>query len=366
MRVGILGATGQAGQLIARWVISENIGDVALMGRNREKLETLRETLLPKASSIPETAVVDVLDQQSLEQAFQKIDIAIIALSSYEQLPAVIRAALNTKTDCLDILLCSAAKRQFLEAQRELFEKRGLCCITDAGYHPGVPAALARYAEELCPGLRSVEIYGSFGVNWSKKHIAPETMTDFMRELKTMDMSVLKDGTWISSWKHIKRFDFGDGRGEQDCAAMGMDEMRHLLRFIPTVNNAGFYVAGFGRLIDWGIMPLSLLALNLFPNATQKVAHFFVWGLKTFGPEEEWAKLHLKGHGENGTIDIVMSYPDAYELTALPVIACLKQYVEQPERAGMWHQALYVDPCRFMMDLQRMGVTVTASKSPNR
>lgn len=361
MKVGILGATGQAGRVIAKRLVSEKIGDPVLLGRNQAKLEMLRDELLPEAASPSGIAVVDMRNQESLEQAFRKIDFLVIALSSFEHLPVVIRAAVNTKTDCLDILLCSAAKRNFLNAQREVFEKQGLCYITDGGYHPGVPAAMALWAETLCPGLHSIDIYGSFGVNWRKKQFSPETISDFSSELKNMEMSVLKEGKWISSWKHMKRFDFGDDRGEKDCVAMGMDEIRLLPRFIPTLKNTGFYIAGFGRIIDWGILPLSLLALNLFPHAAKHVARFFVWGLKSFGPDNEWSILHCKGDGDHGSIDIAASYPDAYGFTALPVIACLKQYAETPHRAGLWQQALFVDPSRFWKDLQLMGAKMTFS-----
>ncbi|NTV05055.1 MAG: NAD(P)H-binding protein [Chlorobiaceae bacterium] len=360
MKVGILGATGQAGQHIAKRLVSEKIGDVVLLGRNQAKLEILQDALLPETSSIPEIAVVDVHDQNALERVFRTIDFLIIALSSVEHLPVIVRAAIHTKTDCLDILLCSEAKRNFLNAQREVFEKQGLCYISDGGYHPGVPAAMARWAEELCPGLHSIDIYGSFGVNWRERSFSAETISDFASELKNMEMSVLKEGKWISSWKHMKRFDFGDSRGVQDCAAMGMDEMQLLPNVVPTLRNAGFYIAGFGRIIDWGILPLSLLALNLFPPAAKQVARFFVWGLKTFGSSKEWAALHLKGESDKGLIDIVASYPDSYDLTALPVIACLAQYAEIPKRAGLWHQALFVDPSWFWKDRQRMGVSVSS------
>jgi len=364
MKIGILGATGLAGKAVARLVVARKTGEALLLGRNRAKLELLREELLPEAGPLPEIAVIDLKQQGSLERAFENIDVLVIAISSAEHLPPVVRAALDTKTDCLDILLCSEAKRGFLASMRGTFEEKGCCYITDGGYHPGVQAAMARWAEMQCPGLRSVDIFGSFGLKWREKSFAPETLLDFMRELKAMDMSVLQEREWLSSLKHVKQFDFRDGRGEQDCAAMGMDEIQLLPGFIPTLKNAGFYIAGFGRPVDWALMPLSLATLHLFPGRAKDIARFFRWGLERFGPDNEWAILHCQGQGDTGSVDITASYPDPYVLTALPVIACLRQYAQSPRRPGLWRQALYVEPDLFWNDLQAMGVTITCRTSP--
>lgn len=359
MNIGILGATGHAGKAVALKLLSERAGTPVLFGRDPAKLEKLRESLQPLAPSNLETAILDVRDQDSLERAFRRIDFLVIALSSSENLPSVVSAALITGTDCLDILLCSREKRDFLESHEKLFKERGLSYITDGGYHPGIPGIMARRAEELSPGLHSVDVYGSFGINWGSKRFACETVADFLRELKSMDMSVLKDGQWQSSWKNIKRFDFCDGRGRKDCVAMGMDEMRLLGRHIPSLRNAGFYIAGFGQAIDWGVMPLSLGLLFLFPDAERQIARFFGLGVRMFGGEQEWAEMRLRGKGKSGSIDIAISYGDPYELTALPVVACIRQYTDTPCRPGLWLQALYLDPSRFWADLEEMGVRLS-------
>ena len=358
MNTGILGATGQAGQAIARWLARAGFSEITLIGRNREKLANLRAGLSSLTAQAPAIAVAGATSQADLEKAFQSIDLAVIAVSSFDLLPTIVRAALNTHTDCLDILLCSESKRDFLRAHREIFLKSGITYITDGGYHPGVPAAMARWGESMCPGLHTANIHGSFGVDWRGRNLAFDTMVDFVREMNAMDMGILKDGKWVSGWRNMTKFDFRDGRGVQDCAAMGMDEMRELPRYLPTLANAGFYIAGFGRVVDWGIMPLSMLVLKGFPRAIRGVTRFFAWGLRTFTENREWANLHLQGESTQGSVEMVITYPDAYELTALPVVACLKQYAQLSKRPGLHRQAFYVDPCEFFDDLRAMGVTI--------
>jgi hypothetical protein len=51
--------------------------------------------------------------------------------------------------------------------------------------------------------------------------------------------------------------------------------------------------------------------------------------------------------------------PGGYVLTAVPVVACLLQYLNGScRRPGVWRQAAIVDPERLLQDIERMGVSV--------
>ncbi|KAF7599320.1 MAG: hypothetical protein CGU28_14025 [Candidatus Dactylopiibacterium carminicum] len=363
MRIGILGATGQAGREISGALLKAGFADVVLIGRDATKLGRLQSQLAEPASQAPEIAIADAGDRQALIAAFGNLDMVVIAVGSADHLPSIIDAALDSRTDCLDILLCSAEKRRLLEACRGRIEALGLIYITDGGYHPGVPAALVRYAEMRCPGLHTAEVYGAFGVNWRERIMSLEASCDFVRELGVMDMGRLQGGNWVSDWRGMRSFDFGDGRGARACVPMGMDEMRELPYIVPTLRNAGFFIAGFGRVMDWIVMPVSLLMLKLFPRAITRVARFFVWGVRTFGGRQDWACLQLARHSQHEGIRIRLTCPSAYELTAFPVIACLRQYVEQPRKPGLHRQALFVAPGRFMADLKQAGVHLAEVKT---
>ena len=59
----------------------------------------------------------------------------------------------------------------------------------------------------------------------------------------------------------------------------------------------------------------------------------------------------------NFGMQVIISHPDGYLFTAIPVAACLLQYLDGSiDRPGLWMQALVVEPTRFMTDMQRMGI----------
>jgi hypothetical protein len=59
------------------------------------------------------------------------------------------------------------------------------------------------------------------------------------------------------------------------------------------------------------------------------------------------------------TMHVIISHADGYLFTAIPIAACLLQYLDGLiTRPGLWMQALIVEPNQFMQDMQRMGIGV--------
>ena len=53
-----------------------------------------------------------------------------------------------------------------------------------------------------------------------------------------------------------------------------------------------------------------------------------------------------------------VTHPDAYFITAAPVVAALLQYIDGRRPPGLYTQAAFVEPVRFVEDLRSMGVQV--------
>jgi saccharopine dehydrogenase (NAD+, L-lysine-forming) len=72
-------------------------------------------------------------------------------------------------------------------------------------------------------------------------------------------------------------------------------------------------------------------------------------------------KVEARGQhvGEPKSINLTVFHPDGYMFTAIPVVACLLQYLDGSIRKpGLWFQANVVDPDRLMADMENMGVEI--------
>jgi saccharopine dehydrogenase (NAD+, L-lysine-forming) len=246
------------------------------------------------------------------------------------------------------------------------FKAKGICYITDGGFHPGVPAALVRYAAQQLDTLETGNVYCAMKIDWASLAITEDTKYEFVDELKNFDMTHLENGQWVNpSWsKATQRYEFGAPYGNEVCMPMHLEEFRELEQQLPHLQSAGLFISGFNPITDWFVAPLVILGIKILPERFYKsLAKFFNWSLQ-FSKPPFGIRIIAECNGikdqQPATLRIRVDHQDGYALTAIPVVACLKQYLENGLREpGLQFQANFVQPTPFLEDMEQMGLQVS-------
>ena len=373
-QVLILGGYGNTGRLIARLLLEQTEVHLTLAGRNLAKAQALAAELNTCYVGQRVTAqTVDASDSDSLDQAMGLADLVVVASSTSQYTSLVAQAALAHRVDYYDVLY-SPTKLTALQTLANQIEAAGCCFITDGGFHPGLPAAMVRYAARQLECLSIANVGSVIKVDWAGLDVGNETVEELLSEFMSFKSLVYKNGSWqdagIAAMLKPLSMDFGREFGRQYCVAMFLEEMRPLPELYPGLEGAGFYVGGFNWFVDWIITPISLAALKMSPDKMlQPMARWMRWGLNTFSkpPYGTLLKAEVTGtcQGRAQRAELSLYHADGYLLTAIPVVACLKQTLDgSARRPGLWFQAHIAEPECLMKDMKQMGVEITERITP--
>jgi len=379
-KILLLGGYGNTGLFLTRLLLQETKLDLILAGRNLSRAAAVAAEF---NRQFPGERVsgrkADASDSGSLLLAFDGIDLVVVASSTARYAREVATAALQAGIDYLDIQF-SNQKVKVLKSLASEIEQAGRCFIMDGGFHPGLPALLVRYAACSFDRLLKANIGSVIKIDWASLNLPDDTLVELIEELNDFDPTIFKDGQWkkvsMLSTKDFLTMDFGGQFGKNTCAPMFLEEMRSLPETIPSLQETGFFVGSFNTFVDWIVMPLSMIALKPFsPQSSHRTVQrlragmvkttgkLMRWGLRRFThpPYQTILKVDAQGlkDGQTRSLQVTLSHPDGYAFTAIPVAACLLQYLDGSiQKPGLWTQANLVEPQRMIRDMQRMGVEV--------
>ncbi|MGG6312308.1 saccharopine dehydrogenase family protein [Paenibacillus macerans] len=361
-KIVILGGYGTTGQMVAELLLRHTSVQLVLAGRNRQKADAAAAELNLRFGGTRVTGrFADAADSDSLKLLFDDANLAVVASSSSQHAREVAISAMETETDVLDIQY-SAHKMQVLRSLEPQIKDAGRCFITDGGFHPGLAAVLVHAAAAQFDALETANVGSVIKIDWPRLQLGEATVQELAAELKDFDTTYFTQGQWKKGG--LRRFDFGPPFGKSFCSAMMLEEMRLLPDRYPGLKDTGFFVGGFNPFVDWVVMPLGMVAFKLFPNRSlRSVSRLMGWGLVKFSKPPYGTILKVEASGtKNGhvqTLEMTVYHEDGYWLTAIPVVACLLQYLDGSiRRSGLWTQANLVQPDRLLKDMQKMGVVL--------
>ena len=356
----ILGGYGYTGTFLAKHLLSHTDANIIIAGRNLSKAQAFVDDLNdPRVSA----RQADATDRNSLTNALQDVTLCLIAAPTTHHAETVIRACIDAHVDYLDVQF-AAQKLKVLYAAQDEIQKANLCFITEAGYHPGLLAVLIRYAATKLDTLTSAVTAGYLNM---KDIPYSEAVDELMEGFLEYQAQVYINGSWTkpSSWD-MRDFDFGSDVGKRTCYSMFFEELRAIPEIFPTLKETGFYITGANWISDLIITPLVFVGLKIAPRrGIRPLGKLMWWAMgKSKPPYLVALKVEAKGlkNGQATQVDVRIAHPDGYELTAIPVVAYLRQYLNGTARPYGVHMMGHVaEPSQLFNDMQMMGAEVIES-----
>jgi Saccharopine dehydrogenase NADP binding domain len=348
----IVGGYGYTGKLLTKHLLKQTDYNLIIAGRNLDKAQAFAAKLDdPRVKAIR----VDAADPASLRPALHGVDLCLVAASVTTTNPeTVICTILEAGVHYLDVQ-SSTSKINVLKAHGEEIKKRNLCFVTEAGYYPGLPSALVRFAATQMDRVDSAIMAGYLNMGGNLPYT--EAIDELMEAFKDYQAQVFKNGAWTkpSAWD-MRKFDFGPELGTRTCYSMFFEELRGIPEMFPTIKETGFYISGSNWFVD-------MIGLKVAPKRSiRPLGNLLWWGMMNLSkpPYRVALKVEAKGmrNGKQVQVEARCEHEDGYELTAIPVVAFLKQY-NKVRRPGLHRMGHLAEPIQLFNDMASMGVEVT-------
>ena len=360
-RILLVGATGYAGRKLANYLLTDTDATVILSGRSRAKLDELQSSLqMHDLAHRVESLELDAADFDVA--ALTEFDLLVNATAKGRHNALLIQACLERRADWIDLQMTNELLRPPTELQAKI--ERAVCCfVIQAGFHPGILAALVRYAAQQMDVMDSATI----GSVIHDKTGLPYTsgVAELVESFRDYKSEMYKDGRWQKlKYADYPKFEFEYGFGKLLTYPVDMPELRRLPESLPDLKNTGFFVAGFNWFADYLVTPLMMLGSRIVPRQTASpLGHLLSWSTKKLSrpPYGTVVQVVAEGQREGQPVRFQLSlfHDDAYVLTAVPTVAMIRQMLQKKFQPGIHLMGLCCDPAKLLEDIERTEIPIT-------
>jgi hypothetical protein len=366
-KILIIGASGLLGQTLTRLLLKHTDSDLLLAGRDMKRVKDAAGKESSQRLSFIE---LNPHNPQAVREAMKDVRFLLNATSRGPHNRVLIDAACDAGADYMDAQIVNELLKPDT-ALKEKIEKAGCCCVIQAGFHPGVPAALVRYAatqlDSVEKAMVGATINPEHGIQFtSGVGELMELFGDYIRH--PADYGYGKKSKGVKYPKMKFRFGFG----EKSLYPMQMAEMAALPEMIPGLTEAGLYISGSNWLADYLATPIILFGAFIAPKKlAAPLGHLFCWSSRQFMKPPYGTVLQLEADGvhkgKSAHLRVSLFHADEYDLTAIPMVATIKQMLNgHARKPGIQMMGHLCDPEMLIEDMKKMGIKIEKEISTNK
>lgn len=358
-RVLILGGYGGVGRSLTRLLLQETQVEIVIAGRRKAKADEFAAALCQKfPGNRVSSRYADASDQASLIEAFKGVQLVIVLTPTPNFVKQIGQAALVSGCDYLDILVSESTYQDLNELASSIQHQKRIF-ITQAGFHPGLPAVFVRYGAQYFDKYEKAKI----GMAMNARFESVEQAVEIVAMVSEFKADIFRAGAWRkATYKDAVIMEMGNRFGKTQLFPIQMLEIKRTQRMF-NLDEIGVYVSGFNWFVDNLVFPMILVIQKIKKGlAAEWLTKLFVWGVNTFSSSHQGVVLLNEAEGvkdgEKVRIRIIAEHDDAHLFTAIPVVACLKQFFAGLLPAGLWMMGHVVDEKALFSDMEQMGVKI--------
>lgn len=354
----ILGGYGGVGRRMSEELLKHTLAEITISGRNREKAKVFSDQLRKKyPDRTIQASYADCSDKQSMKIAFENVDLVIITATTPDDIDIIAEAALDSRTDMIDILVRGDVVDKLNKYRKRIVGENRIF-ITQAGFHPGLPAPFIRYARNFFDEYQSANVVMAMNAIFEK----PESTHEIIHEIGEAKAKILSNGIWkMATYKDALKIQFSDRFGLRQCFPLQMREIYPLKEELGLLD-MGVYSAGFNSFVDNLVFPLTMILQSIKKGWGLRLsATLMHWGIKKYYNNRPGVEFRLEAKGLKEGKEIrhsISAFSDnAFEFTSLAVVACIKQYLDNSiSKPDLYLMGNVVNPRRIIGDLEQMGI----------
>jgi saccharopine dehydrogenase-like NADP-dependent oxidoreductase len=356
--VGIIGAYGMTGRVVARELVKTTDLNLVLGGRNEERALSLAADLGVRTTA----RHVDIYDEKSLFDFCEPCSVIVnCAAPSSRVLDTVIKGALRTGSHYVD----PAGGLDTLIPYSSEFDRANLTGLLYTGWVPGITGLALHHvyslARESLDTIDSVNVYCEDRSAWSE-----EAFVDIVEEmLRGAPSGVFQRGVWKDQnlIRATRTYEFPAPIGKRTVYAMHSHELEGLAKE-SEIPEMGMYAGMVGFWVMLQALFIKMLGRDP-EKAARRLRRAWVKAGESLGEDGiVVAEAAGEKQGRDARVRISFYTKESYFVTGAPAALSVRAILEDwVRKKGLNVLCDAVDSARFLAELAKSGVTYEIAES---